>query len=368
MEDSITAKELLKTEGILTSSPSSTLAQALAKLKSSHDAVFVVDKKEKLLGVVSPYYVLFHSNFPPTTKVENCFFSPPKLKENTPIWEIARNMMESKVYYLPVIGQNGSWLGIVSVRTLLRRIAQDKDYVRGIQIPRKAKIITISENANLGKARALLSNKGVSRLPVVSPSGKLVGIITRYDLREALSQPRGSQRFLSRAGEKRKFINKPIKGYFKKSPVTATDNTPLSQIISSMLDRQIGSIIIVNSKWQPVDIISYGDLLKAIVAKGQKLQRNLILNLPEDFSQKEKLEAILEALLNKMQTRNRIHRLEANLEMIKNPAGEKKLYRVKLIAYHLKLENIVAQGSDHKWNTALRKAIEKIQKQSRRIH
>ena len=126
----LTAKDLLISERILTCSPHDTLSQALSKLNSSHDAVFVVNDDEKLLGVISPYHALFRSNNPPTTKVENCFYSPPKLKESTSISEIARNMVESKVYYLPVFSENGNWLGVVSVRSVLEASVKKQNLVR----------------------------------------------------------------------------------------------------------------------------------------------------------------------------------------------------------------------------------------------
>lgn len=368
MVDILTAKDLLKNKGIITCSPSCSLSEALALLQSSHDAVFVVETENKLLGVINPYYVLFQSNLPPATKVKNCLFSPPKLKESTPLSEIARNMMESKVYYLPVFSQEGSWIGIVSIRRLLRTVVEDIGYVEELEITRKTNIVTIRDNANLGKARALLSNKGVSRLPVINDTHRLVGILTRFDLRTAFAEPKSSQRFLSRSGEKRKLINKPIRGFYKKTVVTATDKTSLSQMLQMMLDKEIGSIVMVNSKWQPIDILSYRDLLKAIAIKSKGKKTSLSIYSPDDFNEKEQFRIMLRLLIKKVQKINGIDRVEAHLETVKNPVDKARLYEITLKVIYQKSKSIIGSSKDYSWKTALSKAIKRIKKQTRRAN
>jgi CBS domain-containing protein len=295
--------------------------------------------------------------------LENCLYSPPKLKETTPLSEIARNMMESKVYYLPVFAQNENWMGIVSIRTLLREAARDKQFVKELNIPRKTKIITVKDDANLGEARTLLSNKGVSRLPVVNASGRLVGILTRFDLRQALSEPKSSQRFLSRDGEKRKFINKPIRNYYKKVVVTVKEKIPLAQMLNLMLDEEIGSVIIVNTKWQPIDILSYRDILKAIALSEKSTEASFKIHFPNDFLEKKQFTYLLRKLLNKLQKKNKIFRVEANVKSTRNPVSKTKQYKVILIVRFTKIDNLRGVGSDYVWKKALRKAISRVERQ-----
>ena len=71
--------EILKTEGIITVSPEDTLNRALSQLSSSHDAAFVVDDQENLLGVVNPYHSIINNSFPGNAKVINCLTKPPKV-------------------------------------------------------------------------------------------------------------------------------------------------------------------------------------------------------------------------------------------------------------------------------------------------
>lgn len=366
MPDKITAEDLLINQDIITCSPENTLSQALAKLSSSHDAVFVVDDKNELLGVISPYHVLFQANFPSATKVENCLFSPPKLGLETPIWEIAKQMVQSKVYFLPVMSAKDDWLGIVSVRSLMKAVIDSPEILDRVEIESRRKLITIKQDARLFEARALLTSKGVSRLPVVNQSGILVGILTRYDLREALAAPKSSQRFLSRKGDKKKQLNKPISTVYKKQVFTASNKTPLKQRISQMLEKRIGSVVITNNKRQPVDIFSYRDILEAVSELEFVDQESYSISLPKDFEGESKVLDIVSKFYDKYQKRKKVLKLELDIKANRNAAGEIKLYEVSLRTDHPKHGALIGKAKDHKWKDALRAAIKKLETRLRK--
>ncbi|OGY16109.1 MAG: hypothetical protein A2785_00795 [Candidatus Chisholmbacteria bacterium RIFCSPHIGHO2_01_FULL_49_18] len=367
MPQTLTAKDLLVTEGILTCLPSNTLAQAFAKLNSSHDAVFVVDEKNELLGVISPYYVMFQTKFPPTTKVRNCLFHPPKLNFSTPIWEIARQMVQAKIYFLPVFADNGKWEGIVSVYRIMQAVTEDPQIEKELaDRKRSTRIITIRNDAEISEARALLGNGGVSRLPVVDENGKLVGILTRYDLREAFAAPLSSPNLFSRQGEKRKRFSEPIRNYYKQQVVTATHKTPLAQMINTMLSQQIGSILTVNEKWQPVSILSYRDILEAISDLRGERKEAVTLSAPDDFEHKLETLDILEKFVRKLQERGQGEWMEATIEVIRNAAETVKRFEVTLKTHHAKAGSYIAKAGAFKWNEAVRDAIEKIERQASR--
>src|SRR3989339_2131895 len=177
---SLNAKDLAKTEGVLTARPEDSLASALGKIHSSHDAVFVTEKGQ-LMGVISPYHVLYRGHFPAAAKVKNCLFLAPKLKPETKIDQIARLMLGAKVYFLPVVTDSGKWLGVVSYRRLLRQLT-------GFKVKPKP-LVKIKDNITISQARNLMKSSGVSRLIVVTGNDRLSGILTRYDLSKSLGLP-----------------------------------------------------------------------------------------------------------------------------------------------------------------------------------
>jgi CBS domain-containing protein len=129
--------------------------------------------------------------------------------QETPILEAARLMIQHSISGLPVIDRNGSVVGIVSERDLLRRRKEDggvqdqhwlemmlkyaghppRDHgfaerkVADVMTPDP---VTVAPASSLDEACRLIEQLGVKRLPVVE-DGKLVGIIARSDLVRALT-------------------------------------------------------------------------------------------------------------------------------------------------------------------------------------
>lgn len=362
-ENILRAKDLLKTEGIIHSSPDDTLSQALVKISRSHDAIFVLDDKEKFLGIINPYYAIFKSNFPSETKLKHCLFSPPKLSLDDYIWDIAKLMTESKIYFLPVTDQENHLKGIVTVNRLLRAIQQKTDFINKINLEMKKEIISVSSKTTVDQAFNLMRDKQVSRLPVVNDSNHLIGIVTRYDLREAFSKPQDSPRFFSRQGNRRKYLDKPLEKYYKKMVFTADAATPASEVLKIIIENNIGSVVIINKKRSPIGIISIYDILRSIEKIRPQKEMEIEVTIADDFKQKAQLEIILSSFFKKINKLNPIRRLEFVLGTERNPAGKTSGYITKI---YLSLKNgkmAVAKFADHDWRTALNKAKNKIKRQ-----
>jgi CBS domain-containing protein len=121
---------------------------------------------------------------------------------STSVKHAARLMLDNHISGLPVIDDEGGLVGIVTEGDMLRRheldiglIARD-DQAVGAEERAAAYIkrhgwsvgnlmsrppVTISEEASIGRAAALMVEKGVKRLPVMR-DGHLVGIVSRRDL------------------------------------------------------------------------------------------------------------------------------------------------------------------------------------------
>jgi len=98
--------------------------------------------------------------------------------------EAAHRMWTRKVGALVVVNRRGTPIGVVTDRDIaVRVVAQGADpaSVRvGSLLARKP--VVIGEDAGVLDATKLLSRRGVRRLPVVSRTGKLVGILSLDDL------------------------------------------------------------------------------------------------------------------------------------------------------------------------------------------
>ncbi len=339
------AADSLKTDGVLTAAPDDSLASALAQMHSSHDAVFVFDQ-EKLLGVVSAYHVLYRASRPGSTKVKNCLFSPPKLKPETPIDQIARLMLESKIYFLPVVNDAGNFLGVVSYRRLLR-------LNKNLDLRAKPKpLVTIKERVSVAQARSLMKLSGVSRLVVVGDSGRLSGILTRYDLNGALGRP---------SGEKNQLIAREIKQFIRKNVVTASRRTPANQLVSLMLDKRIGSVVLIDNQYRPAGLVSVHDCLETL-SKPAGQETRVTLQFPKNF----RFGQNVIDLVNRWRSGIKhwpLLKFDLKLNAHSNAASLPSGYKVMVQAKPSHQKEVVAHGSGRNWKLALQKGLARLTKQ-----
>jgi CBS domain-containing protein len=103
---------------------------------------------------------------------------------DTTVQEVAHRMWTRKVGAVVIVNGHGKPIGVVTDRDIAVRVVSqgaDPAVVRvGTLISRKPTVIR--ETAGILDATKLLSRRGVRRLPVVSETGKLVGIISLDDL------------------------------------------------------------------------------------------------------------------------------------------------------------------------------------------
>src|SRR3989344_328612 len=113
-----------------TASPDDTVLQALSKIKSTHEAVFVLDSNDQFLGLVSPYKILYQHKLLNQTKVSSVLIHPPTLTANSLITDTAAFMNSLRIYTLPVFGNNQHLIGYVGGGDLLRHVLKDPDLAK----------------------------------------------------------------------------------------------------------------------------------------------------------------------------------------------------------------------------------------------
>jgi acetoin utilization protein AcuB len=101
--------------------------------------------------------------------------------------------------------------------------------------------VTISPDASFFEARNLIHEKGVRHLPVVGKSGKLVGIVTDRDIREAAP----SDATLLSVQELNYLLGKLKVSAFmtpKEKLITITPDTLIEEAVQLMHDHKIGCL------------------------------------------------------------------------------------------------------------------------------
>jgi CBS domain-containing protein len=117
----------------------------------------------------------------------------------TPLKEVARLLVEQRISGVPVLDDDDTVLGVVSEADILVKergraesplfhrlleldTASEKYGAQDAADAMTAPAVTIRPTRSVSEAASLMLERGVNRLPVVDPHGRLVGIVTRADL------------------------------------------------------------------------------------------------------------------------------------------------------------------------------------------
>lgn len=261
------AQKVLQTEGIITSTPEEALTSALSKLSSSHDASFVFNDQKKYLGLINPYYSVIKTSHPSNAKVEHCLFHAPHVRLQHSTGKIAQMMIESKIHYLPVFDDQEKFIGMVTARKLLSMFESSDVFtvlIKNLIQDKKKPLVVIQEDETIGHSLQVFKNTKVSKLVVVGSNGKLRGILSYYDLVSFLISPKKRDRG-GPVEDKTVLQSKRVKNFMKSFVLTLNANDYARDALHLIMEKKIGSIVIIDEENKPVSIITTRDLLKLLV-------------------------------------------------------------------------------------------------------
>lgn len=261
-------KDAVKTKNIIKIAPDDIVASALARLGSSHDSAFVFDDEDQFKGVINPYYCLIKKSYPGNAKVEHCIFHAPRVSNKLSVSKLAQLFIDSKLHYLPIFDEKKNFIGIASARRLLTLYHNWPRYNISIESYLKSKrqrLLTIYDTDTVSAAIKIFKTSKISKLIMIGKDGKLKGILTYYDLISFLMTPRKKEHKGDRAGNKTNFQYQQVKNFAKTYLLTLSPNHTLLDALNLILQKEIGSVIIVNEKKVPIGIITTSDFLHLLI-------------------------------------------------------------------------------------------------------
>ncbi len=108
--------------------------------------------------------------------VERMTTHPVTVSDEATVAQALAIIEEHKLRHLPVVDKEGALIGIISEKDLLR--AKEDDPVAGVMT---REVITVTEYTAIEEAARIMADHQISSLPVMR-DGRLVGIITETDL------------------------------------------------------------------------------------------------------------------------------------------------------------------------------------------
>ena len=264
---------ILKENDIIKVSPEDHLSKVLSKLSTSHDAAFVFNDENKYIGIISPYFTMIKTSLPGNTKVEHCLTHTAKVYLNYPLAKVCELFIQSKIHYLPVFDKSEKFLGIISARRILSYFKDKSIFkVKVEEIIRKRwqGLITVYEDDTISQAIHLFRTKKISKLIVINQTKKLKGVLSYYDLIKLMISPKYSNHRGERSDDKISFYNYRVKNFAKSYVLTLSKDKLLIEVINLIINKKIGSVIIIDKERRPLGIITTRDILRFFIDNEKK--------------------------------------------------------------------------------------------------
>ena len=122
-------------------------------------------------------------------------------------------------------------------------------------------VVTAAPNTTLPDAHRLMTDNQIRRLPVMD-NGRLVGIVTRGDVRGAEASDATSLSIW----ELQYLIAKiKVKDIMTHDPITISQDATIGEAAQVMLDNKISGLPVVNGEGKPGGIITESDIFRIVV-------------------------------------------------------------------------------------------------------
>jgi CBS-domain-containing membrane protein len=149
-------------------------------------------------------------------------------------------------------------------------LEQARQSTRTAQDIMNRQVRTVGPNVSIRDAAQVMIETGLRRLPVVEADGRLVGMLTRADLLQAvvtspLMSPQASSgtQPLQRTGSlaEAPAQQRPVSDYINPDVSTVDEQTPIAEVIDALILSPLKRVIVVNAERQVKGIISDVDVL-----------------------------------------------------------------------------------------------------------
>ncbi len=181
-------------------------------------------------------------------------------------------MIDSKIHYLPVLNEQNVLLGIISARRMLAALQDSQVFKVAIAViikQNKRPLAIVNESDSISTAVNLFKRTKLSKLIVVNKDGKLKGLLSYYDLINFLITPKHKEHRGDKVGGKTNFNSQKISNFSKTYVLTLTEKDTMDMALRMIIEKKIGSVVIIDQNRKPTGIITTKDFL-SLITRGEK--------------------------------------------------------------------------------------------------
>ena len=168
--------------------------------------------------------------------------------------------------------------------------------------------------------------------------------------------------------EKESRFEGPVAKFAKSNVLAADDLSDKETVVRKLINSDRNSVILVNRERRPTGIVSMRVVLQALAELERESRIPIAITNKADLSPADidHVRFLLERCADKLSKRSPIDRVEAVLQATKNPVGKNEEFGMTLHALFSSGETHIANGKDRDLEVAVRGAIERIERQTRR--
>jgi CBS domain-containing protein len=159
-----------------------------------------------------------------------------------------------------IVTDSSNILGWVTPHEVLKSASAVKGYAAQIM----KEPISVSPADRVSHARRIMLDNDIGRLPVVE-NGDVVGIITEKDVARAMMNFRA---LVPDNQQDERIRNLIVGDIMTRNVKSVRTNTPITQVISLMLNENIGGVPVLNLKDEIVGVISRRGIIGHLAVKG----------------------------------------------------------------------------------------------------
>lgn len=124
------------------------------------------------------------------------------------------------------------------------------------------KIVTVELDDKLEVVKEIFDNLKLHHL-LVTENDLLFGVLSDRDLLRSLSPNLGK---LSETAKDKETLHKRVHQIMTRKPITLAPDAPITDAVTLLITHNISCIPIVDEQFKPVGIISWRDVMKALIA------------------------------------------------------------------------------------------------------
>jgi len=302
------------------------IREIVSKMREYNQWVVPVVKDRELVGILS-YNDLLRKRVSPESKVINLMSPVISINDNSDVTQVVAKFYTTKARGIPVVDDKKRLVGMITRERLLSYFLDQGEFknVKVMEVM-NSPVITINAEDSVARARWLMSNNNVTKLPILDEK-KLVGIISARDIVDRLYSSGGKKK-ASILTEEERLMAMPVKEIMSYPVITISGKENVESAVKTLLSRKISGMPVVEGDlitgmFSGIDAIS-------IVAKKFELEMPIEAKLTSELKQgdtKALIDGILERYLSRLERLTDILNFKVTFKE-EAKSADKKVYQV----------------------------------------